>query len=216
VKRSIEPAMLYFGTPVVLVSSFNEDGTTNIAPMSSAWWIGRSAMLGLSLHSHTVANLSRIPECVLNLVDVSMVDAIDRLALLTGRRDVPGYKVARGYTYESEKFAVAGLTPASIGASHPLAVAQSKIVLRATVRRVHEIDAPGAGLRALEANVTETIVDADLLLPGERNHFDPRAWNPLIMKFTEYFASDLEPVRPSALAEGWGMPDIHRSRVTVA
>lgn len=153
--------------------------------MSSAWWVGRSALLGLSMHSQTVANLSRIPECVLNLVDVSMVDAIDRLALLTGRRDVPDYKVARGYTYESEKFAVAGLTPASIGASHPRAVARSRIVLRATVRRMHEIDAPDAGLRALEANVTE------------------------------YFASDLEPVRPSALADGWRMPDIHRARVTV-
>lgn len=209
-KRTIEPAMLYFGTPVVLVSSFNGDGTTNIAPMSSAWWLGRSALLGLSAHSQTVANLSRIPECVLNLVDVGMVDAIDRLALLTGRRDVPAYKVARGYTYESEKFAVAGLTPASIGASHPLAVARSRIVLRATVRRMHEVGAPDAGLRALEAAVTETIVDADLLLPGERDHFDPRGWDPLIMKFTEYFASDLEPVRPSALAEGWGMPDIHR------
>jgi flavin reductase (DIM6/NTAB) family NADH-FMN oxidoreductase RutF len=33
-----EPAVLYFGTPVVLVSTMNEDGTTNVAPMSSCWW----------------------------------------------------------------------------------------------------------------------------------------------------------------------------------
>ena len=34
--RTVEPAILYFGTPVVLVSSQNEDGSPNVAPMSSA------------------------------------------------------------------------------------------------------------------------------------------------------------------------------------
>ena len=34
---TIDPAILYFGTPVVLVSSTNDDGSFNLAPMSSAW-----------------------------------------------------------------------------------------------------------------------------------------------------------------------------------
>ncbi len=38
--RVIDPSILYFGTPVVLVSSLNEDGSPNVAPMSSAWWLG--------------------------------------------------------------------------------------------------------------------------------------------------------------------------------
>jgi flavin reductase (DIM6/NTAB) family NADH-FMN oxidoreductase RutF len=39
--RTIEPKILYFGTPVALVSSINEDGSTNLAPISSCWaWIG--------------------------------------------------------------------------------------------------------------------------------------------------------------------------------
>jgi len=29
----VDPAILYFGTPVVLVSSLNEDGSPNLAPM---------------------------------------------------------------------------------------------------------------------------------------------------------------------------------------
>ncbi|WP_327640659.1 hypothetical protein OHB24_20390 [Kribbella sp. NBC_00482] len=45
-KRTVEPKVLYFGTPVVLISSLNPDGTTNLAPMSSAWWLGYTAMLG--------------------------------------------------------------------------------------------------------------------------------------------------------------------------
>jgi flavin reductase (DIM6/NTAB) family NADH-FMN oxidoreductase RutF len=39
VKRVLNPKMLYFGTPVLLVSSLNADGTTNQAPMS---WSTRS------------------------------------------------------------------------------------------------------------------------------------------------------------------------------
>jgi len=34
--RTADPAILYFGTPVVLISSVNEDGSYNLAPMSSA------------------------------------------------------------------------------------------------------------------------------------------------------------------------------------
>jgi flavin reductase (DIM6/NTAB) family NADH-FMN oxidoreductase RutF len=33
----VEPSILYFGPPVLLISTRNHDGTTNIAPMSSAW-----------------------------------------------------------------------------------------------------------------------------------------------------------------------------------
>jgi hypothetical protein len=35
--RTIDSKILYFGTPVVLLSTFNEDGTSNLAPVSSAW-----------------------------------------------------------------------------------------------------------------------------------------------------------------------------------
>jgi hypothetical protein len=38
--RSIEPAILYVGTPVVLVSSINPDSSANLAPISSLWFLG--------------------------------------------------------------------------------------------------------------------------------------------------------------------------------
>ena len=43
--KRIEPAIHYWGTPVVLVSTLNEDGSVNVAPMSSAWWLGWSCTL---------------------------------------------------------------------------------------------------------------------------------------------------------------------------
>jgi flavin reductase (DIM6/NTAB) family NADH-FMN oxidoreductase RutF len=38
-----DPAILYFGTPVVLLSTRNEDDTANLAPISSVSWLGRQA-----------------------------------------------------------------------------------------------------------------------------------------------------------------------------
>lgn len=213
-KNVLNPKMLYFGTPVILVSSLNADGSTNIAPMSSAWWVGETAMLGLSAASQTVRNLTERPDCVLNLTDATMVDAVDRLALLTGRPDVPAYKRARGYTYEPDKFAAAGLTPEPAGelaaggdAPAPAAVAESPIHLAGRVQAIHEIDGPDSGLRALEVTVLSTHVDDGLLMDGHPGYIDPLRWNPLFMKFTEYF-SDAVLTRPSSLARGWQMPPL--------
>jgi flavin reductase (DIM6/NTAB) family NADH-FMN oxidoreductase RutF len=207
VKRVLNPKMLYFGTPVILVSSLNSDGSTNLAPMSSAWWVGETAMLGLSVNSQTVRNLERRPMCVLNLVDDAMVDAIDRLALLTGRPDVPEYKRARGYTYEPDKFTAAGLTPAPFGAAMPSGVAESPIQLEGRVQAIHDIDKPGSGLRALEVSVLRTHVDDSLLMTNHPTYIDPLRWNPLFMKFTEYF-SGATLTKPSSLARGWDMPPV--------
>jgi flavin reductase (DIM6/NTAB) family NADH-FMN oxidoreductase RutF len=218
VKTLLHPKMLYFGTPVVLLSSLNPDGSTNIAAMSSAWWVGSTAMLGMSAHSQTVRNLVERPRCVLNLVDPGMVEAVDRLALLTGRPDVPAYKQARGYRYERDKFAAAGLTPvpapdpAGQGpdadrAAAPAAVAESLIQLEGVVHAVHEIDEPGSGLRALEVRVTRTLVEEDLLLPDHPTYIDPQRWDRMIMKFTEYFGG-ADTIYPSSLARGWQMPPL--------
>lgn len=206
-KRELNPKMLYFGTPVVLVSSLNSDGSTNVAPMSSAWWVGKTAMLGLSVNSQTVRNLQERPMCVLNLVDQTMVDAIDRLALLTGRPEVPDYKLARGYSYEPDKFTAAGLTPAPVGACMPAAVEESPIQMVGRVQAMHDIDGPDSGLRALEVAVLHTHVDEELLMANHPNYIDPLRWNPLFMKFTEYF-SGATLTRPSSLARGWDMPPL--------
>ena len=84
-----EPPILYFGTPVVLISSANEDASINLAPMSSAFWLGWRCILGLAATSKTTENLKRTGECVLNLPCDEQVQAVDRLALTTGSNPVP-------------------------------------------------------------------------------------------------------------------------------
>ncbi|KVN34618.1 hypothetical protein WT67_13805 [Burkholderia stagnalis] len=51
--RVSEPNILYFGTPVVPIS------TVNFAPISSAFWLGWRCVLGLAASSQTTLNLIR-------------------------------------------------------------------------------------------------------------------------------------------------------------
>src|SRR5437763_5805408 len=131
--RTIDPTILYFGTPVVLISTLNEDGTPNIAPMSSAWWLGWNCMLGLGAKGHTAQNLLREKECVLNLPSVENVQAVNRLARTTGSDPVPPHKLAMGYRHEKDKFAVGGLSATASELVSPPRVADCPIQLEAVL-----------------------------------------------------------------------------------
>src|ERR1700733_7224600 len=90
--RTIEPKILYFGTPVALISSLNEDGTTNLAPMSSFWALGWTLMLGLLDETKTAENMERHRECVVNLPAPDLWRKVEILAPLTGKDPVPQIK----------------------------------------------------------------------------------------------------------------------------
>jgi flavin reductase (DIM6/NTAB) family NADH-FMN oxidoreductase RutF len=95
-----EPAILYFGTPVVLIGTTNEDGSANLAPMSSAFWLGWRCLLGLSSRSKTTQNLIRTGQCVLNLPSDDLAEEVNRLARTTGSDPVPEGKQRKGYRFE--------------------------------------------------------------------------------------------------------------------
>jgi flavin reductase (DIM6/NTAB) family NADH-FMN oxidoreductase RutF len=193
--------VLYFGTPVVLISSRNADGTTNLAPMSSAWWLGQNCMLGLGNSGQTGRNLRRERECVLNLPSAAMVDAVDRLALTTGRPDVPDYKARQGYRYEPDKFGTAGLTEQPSEVVRPPRVAQCPIQLECRLVAEHPF---GDSATAYEVEVLRAHVEERLVIPGT-HYVDPVGWHPLIMKFCEFFGGG-DNLHPSRLAGGWQMP----------
>jgi flavin reductase (DIM6/NTAB) family NADH-FMN oxidoreductase RutF len=202
--RTVDPAILYFGTPVVLVSTENEDGSPNLAPMSSAWWLGKSCMLGFGARSKTPANLLRTGECVLNLPSVAQVAAVDRLARTTGSNPVPPHKVAMGYRFEPDKFGVSGLTPAPSHIVRPPRVAECPVQLEALLEGSHPLAASDperqGKLVGLEVRIRKVHVDESLLLAGFTDRIDPEKWRPLIMNFCQFFG--LGPmVHPSRLAE---------------
>lgn len=200
----IDPAILYFGTPVVLVSSANEDGTANLAPMSSAWWLGRSCMLGFGARSLTPANIQRTGECVLNLCSAAQVAAVDRLARTTGYNPVPAWKASVGYRHEADKFAAAGVTALPSDLVAPPRVAECPVHLEAVLEAVHPLavrdPARRGGLVALEVRIVRVHVDEEIRMPGHADRIDPARWRPLMMSFQRFFGMGNE-VHPSRLAE---------------
>lgn len=215
-----EPPILYVGTPVVLISTCNEDGSPNLAPMSSAFWLGWRGVLGLDRTSKTVANLIRTNECVLNLPSVAQVDAVDRIALTTGSEVLPPHKTARGYRFAKSKFEIAGLTPLASETVDPPRATECPIQMEAVVEHAYNMsegDPAGRGRRILfEVRIQRVFVEPSILVDGDPNKIDPDKWKPLIMSFQKFYgladrqaqASRLSQI-PEALYKG---ADLERSR----
>ena len=218
-----EPAILYLGTPVVLISSENEDGSANLAPMSSAFWLGWRGVLGLSAVSKTTQNMLRTRQCVLNLPSVAQVAAVNRLARLTGSEPVPAKKLARGYTFEKDKFGRAGLTPVASQTVRPPRVLECPVQLEAQVVAVHALMEDDAALRGaqltFEVRVQRVHVQPRLLAAGEPNRIDPDKWRPLIMSFQQFYGLGPQ-VHESTLARIpeslYRSPDVDRARAVAA
>ena len=190
----LDPAILYGGTPVVLVSTLNEDGSANLAPISSVFWLGHTATLGFGLTSHSLANLQRTGECVLNLPGPDQVSAVDRLALTTGADPVPPWKAANGYVHSRDKFARAALTPLpGRRVAAPLA-AECPVAMEATLEAVHLTDHA-----VVQVNVEQVHVHPSIRMAGSDRRIDPTRWRPLIMSFQRFFTLGAE-VHPSRLA----------------
>src|SRR5256714_5971644 len=198
--KTIEPTILYFGTPVALISSTNPDGNSNLAPMSSAWWLGWSCMLGLGAMGQTSENLLRTHECVINLPSADMVSQVDRLAMTTGRHPVPEKKLSWGYRYEANKFGLAGLTPVASESVTPHRVLECPVQMEGIVHDVRPFG-KNVSANAFEVHIVKLHVDESLLVPGSdpaRAHIDPLRWKPLIMSFCRFFEVGGE-VHPSRL-----------------
>ncbi|KAE8377063.1 hypothetical protein BDV26DRAFT_293492 [Aspergillus bertholletiae] len=207
----VSPPIFYWGTPVVLISTENEDGTANIAPMSSAWWLGNRCMLGLGAISQTTINLIRTKQCVLNLASDDMARSVNALARTTGSKGVltategMGYlyfKRMNGYKYVPNKFEHSGLTPAASDLVQPPRIAECPAQMEAELKGVYEMvqDAENKGFIALEVQVLRTHVHENIRMAGHANRIDPDKWHPLIMSFQELYGLARKKTSESILA----------------
>ena len=187
----IEPAILYLGTPVVLIGSTNEDGSYNLAPMSSAWWLGWRGMLGLDASSKTTENMIRTGEAVLNLPNAGLVGAVDAIARTTGSNPVPPGKTARGYRHVKDKFAESGLTALPGETVAAPRAAECPVQMEVKVANVdglaREDDVWRGKLLAIEIRVTRIHAHPDIMMNGDGKRIDPDKWRPLIMSFQEFY-----------------------------
>jgi flavin reductase (DIM6/NTAB) family NADH-FMN oxidoreductase RutF len=182
---TITPEILYFGTPVAVISSLNSDGTTNLAAMSSFWALGDRFMLGLTRFGQTWANLAHTAECVLNMPSPREWKYVERLGHTTGRSELTDYHRSAGIAYAEDKFAASGFTPMLSERVAPLRVAECPVQIEARILAINAAsdDAPFAYVE-----VQKLLVHAErrvLNAPGTR--FAIESWSPLFYLFRHYY-----------------------------
>jgi flavin reductase (DIM6/NTAB) family NADH-FMN oxidoreductase RutF len=177
--KSIEPQILYFGTPVALITTIDAEGSPNIGPVSSAWVLGRTLFIGLECASKTYQNLISQGECVVNIPGSHLFKKVEKIASLTGAWPVPDYKNGR-YEYEGDKFAADLVKPPRIleCGLHFEAVLMNKMVVDDDPVEAGPIAA--VGVRVVKIHADEKLVVKD-------KHIDPAKWDPLIYNFRHYF-----------------------------
>jgi flavin reductase (DIM6/NTAB) family NADH-FMN oxidoreductase RutF len=186
--QTVEPKILYFGTPVALISSLNEDGATNLAPISSFWALGWTFLLGLNEATKTADNVGRHAECVVNLPAPEMWRQVEILAPLTAKNPVPEIK-AKQYHYEREKFQAAALTPLPSELVKPTRVQECPVQMEARVRAVHQLGGEKlqriGGAIAVEVEILLVHAAGHLVFDGR--YINPAKWSPLIYNFRHYY-----------------------------
>ncbi|QZQ54672.1 flavin reductase family protein [Curtobacterium sp. TC1] len=204
----IDPAILYFGTPVVLLSTINADGVANTAPMSSVFWLGHTAVLGMGGRSQTAKNLLSTGECVINLPSARLVSAVDALALTTGRDPVPDGKERVGYRHVPDKLTAAGLHGRPGETVSAERIDECPVNLEARVVNAHTLTGEESGDGAtflFEAAVSRVHVHEDIRAAGTTNRIDPDRWRPLIMAFQRFYGltDELRPSKLATIDEEW-------------
>ncbi|HTV92287.1 MAG TPA: flavin reductase family protein [Verrucomicrobiae bacterium] len=178
----IHPKILYYGTPVALLCTQNEDRTFNLAPMSSSWALGYTILLGIGASGQTAANLLERPELTINFPNPELFEAVERLAPLTGRDPVPEEKRTQFRT-ERRKFEAAGLTPIGAIDVQPPRVAECPLQFEARVVTMRML--AGEQAYAVEARVLRVHAHPRIVEPP--SHIDVSRWHPLLYLYRHYF-----------------------------
>jgi flavin reductase (DIM6/NTAB) family NADH-FMN oxidoreductase RutF len=200
----MSPAILYWGTPVCLITTTNPDGTHNIAPMSSIFWLGHSCMLGLETPSQTTQNILRTGQCTLNLPLDDMADAVNAIARTTGSDPMPEGKIKRGYTTVKDKFGCARLTPLPSSKIPTPGIKECPVIMEAELVNTHSMfkGQPFHGaILTLEMRILNVKIHEELKLEGHQHRIDPDKWKPMIMLFCELYGLKRGRLAQSRLAE---------------
>jgi flavin reductase (DIM6/NTAB) family NADH-FMN oxidoreductase RutF len=185
--KSIEPQILYFGTPVALITTVDMEGVANIGPVSSAWVLGRTFFIGLECSSKTYQNLVSQGECVINIPGSHLFEHVEKIASLTGAWPIPEYKKDR-YKYEADKFAAGGFSRLAADSVKPPRIAECSLQFEAVLKDKMVVDDDPVELGAIAGVQVRVIkIHADEKLVVKENHIDPTRWDPLIYNFRHYY-----------------------------
>ena len=183
--RDLDLPVLYFGTPVALITTVNPDGTSNISPISSSWSLGDRYVLGLGGEGRAIENLRRIPELVINLPSADLAHTVEAIAPTTGCDPVPKAKRS-SYRHEPDKWTLGGLTPRASADVAAQRIAECPVQMEARVAQFIPIGDGDAF--AVEAEVLRVHAHTDILRSETPARIDTERWRPLYYTFRHYFA----------------------------
>lgn len=183
---AIEPSVFYFGTPVALLTTVTAgEEVANITPISSAWALDDTYVLGLSNLGQAIRNLRENGELVINLPDARLWESIERIAETTGVAEVPPPKQEQ-YRYEPDKWTLGRFTPRPSGIVAPPRIAECPVQMEARVSKMTPLDEQG-NATIVHAKVVRTHVHQALAVPGT-SHIDVDVWKPIYYTFRHYFS----------------------------
>lgn len=184
---TIQPKVLYFGTPVALITTIDQAAKPNLAPVSSVWALGYNLMLGLGCDSKTYQNLLVSQNCVVNLPSAELYGSVEKIAKLTGLDPVPAHKSDK-YSFHHNKFLVGNFNLMAAEQVASPAVANCPIQLECVYQghTILESSTDGSPLLAsFHLKVVNVRVHNDLVI--NISHINPAAWSPLIYNFRHYY-----------------------------
>jgi flavin reductase (DIM6/NTAB) family NADH-FMN oxidoreductase RutF len=170
--------------------------------MSSIFWLGQTAALGMGGRPQTAQNLLATGECVINLPSAYLVSAVDALALTTGRSPVPAGTANVGYRHERDKLPSAGLHGRPGDTVRAERIDECPVNLEAhTVhsRPLAQEDPDDGPTVVCEAAISRVHVHDSIRMAGTAHGINPDLWRPLIMDF-QRFCGLSDALHPSRLA----------------
>jgi flavin reductase (DIM6/NTAB) family NADH-FMN oxidoreductase RutF len=172
--------MLYYGFPVVLLTTSDIDGVTNISPISSNWCLGNKIVIGVGTDGKAYENIKIVPEVVLNIASNDLMPKVEKIAKLTGKQPIPAEKVEMGYSFSGDKFIVGGFTRQKSISVKPDRIEECKLQIEAFIENITHRD----WLAIVELEIKSVHADQSIL--KQNNYIDPLIWNPLIYNFRSY------------------------------
>lgn len=179
--KKINFESLYYGFPVILLTTIDNEGVTNITPISSSWVLGNNIVIGLGTQSKSFENLKLIPEAVLNLPDKSLYKKVEKIAPYTGNRHINNKQSAVAYEYSNNKFFTGDFTPEKSINVRPEKIKESSIQIETKLIKINSRD----WYAIIELEVISVYAFENLITNS--TYIDPDKWHPLIYNFRKYY-----------------------------
>lgn len=177
--QQIQPSMFYFGFPVMLLTTIDQQRRSNITPISSGWCLGKNVVIGLGTQGKAFENLQTCGEAVLNLPSAEQWQQVEKIAPFTAKDPIPEFQ--RGaYQFCEDKFALANFSAQPSLYVKPARILECPMSAECRVKQINERE----GYAIIELEILTVHALPELIF--EENKIDPEKWQPLIYNFRHY------------------------------